>query len=292
MTTPILTTGAFRSTRPTCPIGSEPDGAFTLTLWTDDPSLAARADAAGVERIGVDLERRGKRERQRGLGTWISDHTVEDLVAVGGVLTRAHLFARVDPWHRGTPVQVEALLELGTQVLMLPMFERANEVATLIELVADRARVVPLLETRAAVSGVTELTRVDGLQEVHIGLNDLALSLGARNRFEVLTSELLKRVCETVRWAGLRLGIGAIGRLDDPGLPIPADLVYSRYARLGSSASLIARSFAPAQASSAELARQLAASRTRLRWWGERDEETGIAADRALRQAITSARCW
>jgi HpcH/HpaI aldolase/citrate lyase family len=292
MTTPTRTTGASHPTRPRFPIGSEPHEAFTLTLWTDDPGLAARADAAEVDRIGVDLERRGKRERQRGLGTWISDHTVESLVAIGGVLTRANLFARIDPWNAGTPDQVEALLALGTQVLMLPMFERADEVATLIELVAERAQVVPLLETRAAVAGVEELTRVDGLQEVHIGLNDLALSLGVRNRFEILASELLERVCTTVRRAGLRLGIGAIGRLDDLGLPIPADLVYSRYARLGASAALIARSFTPAQASSAELARQLDASRARLRWWGERDEETGIAAERALRRAIAHAQRW
>ncbi len=292
MTTPIRTTGASHPTRPRFPIGSEPDGAFTLTLWTDDPGLATRADAAGVDRIGVDLERRGKRERQSGRGTWISDHTVESLVAVGEVLTRASLFARVDPWHAGTPDQVELLLALGTQVLMLPMFERADEVAKLIDLVAERAQVVPLLETRAAVAGVGELTRVDGVQEVHIGLNDLALALGVRNRFEVLTSELLERVCETIRRARLRLGIGAIGRLDDPGLPIPADLVYSRYVRLGAGAALIARSFAPGQASSAELARQLDASRARLRWWAQRDAETGIAADRALRRAIAHAQRW
>jgi len=30
---------------------------FRLTLWTADPALAARADAAGVDRIGVDLDR-------------------------------------------------------------------------------------------------------------------------------------------------------------------------------------------------------------------------------------------
>jgi hypothetical protein len=51
--------------------------------------------------------------------------------------------------HKGTPEQVEVLLDLGTRVVMLPMFERAREVATLIELVAGRATVVPLLETCA-----------------------------------------------------------------------------------------------------------------------------------------------
>ncbi len=285
-------TGAYPPTRPRSPIGSDPEASFTLTLWTDDPGLAARADAAGVDRIGLDLERLGKRKRQRGLGTWISDHSVESLAAVGEALTHARLFARIDPLHEGTSDQVEVLLARGTQVLMLPMFECAREVATLIDLVAGRATVVPLLETRAAAAGIDELTRVDGLQEVHIGINDLALSLGVRNRFEVLASEIVERVCETVRGAGFRLGIGAIGRLDDDRLPVPADLVYSRYACLGAQAALVARSFAPTKASSTELARQFAASRDRIRWWRGCDEAAAAAADRSFRQALTHAPCW
>ncbi len=184
------------------------------------------------------------------------------------------------------------LLAFGTQVLMLPMFERADEVAALIELVAGRARVVPLLETHAAATTIAELIQVDGLQEVHIGINDLALSLGVSNRFEVLACELVEKVCETIVDAGLGLGIGAIGRLDDSRMPIPPDLVYSRYVRLGASAALIARSFAPAHASRTELARQLAASRARLRWWQSCDQDTLAAADRAFCQAIARATCW
>src|SRR4051794_12548406 len=79
---------------------------FVLTLWTDDPALAREADAAGVDRVGVDLERLGKAERQRGLGTWISPHTVEDAVQVGGVLERAALFARTEPLTERTPLEV------------------------------------------------------------------------------------------------------------------------------------------------------------------------------------------
>ena len=45
--------------------------------------FAARADAAGVDRIGVDLDRLGKRDRQAGLGSSISPHTEDDLVRVG-----------------------------------------------------------------------------------------------------------------------------------------------------------------------------------------------------------------
>ena len=40
--------------------------AFTLTLLTDDSVLAKSAYDAGVDRIGLDLERLGKAERQAG----------------------------------------------------------------------------------------------------------------------------------------------------------------------------------------------------------------------------------
>src|SRR5436309_956040 len=109
MTTTIPTSGVSRPTPPRSPTASADD--FVLTLWTDDASVAARADAAGVDRIGVDLERRGKAERQRGLGTWISPHTLGDLPAVAAALDRARLFARINPWGPGSEVEVEEVLD-------------------------------------------------------------------------------------------------------------------------------------------------------------------------------------
>src|SRR4051794_21300794 len=160
--------GAFPQTAPRSRTPS-PD-TFVLTLWTDDPGLARRADAAGVERIGVDLERLGKAERQRGLGTWISPHTVEDAARVGGVLEHAALFARVNSLNEGSALEVEALLARGVQVLMLPMVMTAAEVSAFTELVAGRAVVVLLVEHVDALHRLDELVAVDGVDEVHIGL--------------------------------------------------------------------------------------------------------------------------
>src|SRR5688572_17388105 len=57
--------------------------AFVLTLWTNDPAVARRADAAGVDRIGLDLETYGKAERQpKQLATWISPHREDQLPAL------------------------------------------------------------------------------------------------------------------------------------------------------------------------------------------------------------------
>ena len=86
---------------------------MVLTLWTDDAALAARADAAGVDRVGIDIERLGKPERQRGLKTWISPHRIDALPRLRAAMPRSRLFARTNPMHRGTAREVEALLAAG-----------------------------------------------------------------------------------------------------------------------------------------------------------------------------------
>jgi 2-keto-3-deoxy-L-rhamnonate aldolase RhmA len=265
---------------------------FVLTLWTDEPWLAAAADAAGINRVGLDLERLGKAERQRGLGTWISTHRIEQLGALRRSLRRAELFARINPFGEHTAEEVERVLAGGVSVVMLPMFHSAEEVARVIALVAGRATVVPLLETRAAAEGIGELVAVAGLEEVHIGLNDLALSLGVRNRFEVLSSPLLRRVSEGVRAAGLRLGIGALGRVRDETVPVEPDLLYARYVELGATAALLARSFMRGLDGAQQISAEVAFSRERLTWWDAAGAIARARAHRRLQAAIASAPGW
>src|SRR5262249_35073831 len=212
-------------------------------------------------------ERFGKAERQRGLATWISAHRVERLATIGQTLTSAKLFARTNPLGAHTPDEVENLLAEGVEVLMLPMFETAEEVASFISLVAGRAIVVPLLETRAAAESVAELALVEGIESVHVGLHDLSLSFGPGTRFEVLSSTLLTRVSASARAAGLRLGIGALGRVTDTTLPISPDLLYARYVDLGATAALLARSFVRDLGRLERLSAEVADSRARIALW-------------------------
>jgi hypothetical protein len=263
MTTRIRTSGASRPTRRRSPTASAPDGHVVLTLWTGDPRLAARADAAGVDRIGVDLERLGKAERQRGLGTWISAHAEADLAALAPALTRAALFARVNPINADSPREIETVIALGARVLMLPMVTTRDEATRFVDLVGGRAEVVLLVERREALAAVGPLAAVTGVDEIHIGLNDLALSFGLPNRWLGLAGDRLATASAAVRAAGKRFGFGGIGAVDDAALPIPADLVYAEYARLGATAALLARAF-PLDG---DLATAIADARARLARW-------------------------
>jgi hypothetical protein len=158
---------------------------FVLTLFSNDPVLAARADRALVDRIGIDLDRLGKHERQ-GPQYRISDHEPQDLIPLRAAVGRAKLFARTDPLHDGSQEQIDRLLELGAQVLMLPLFFHQDEAARFVDMVRGRALVSLLVETVAAAVRIHEIVRLGGVDEVFVGLNDLQLSLKLQSRFEVL----------------------------------------------------------------------------------------------------------
>jgi hypothetical protein len=241
---------------------------FALTLFTDDPALAVRADAAGVDRIGPDLERLGKQERQGGLAGShrISDHDPTCLATLRAALRRAQLFTRANRLHAGSPEEVEAYVEAGVEVIMLPAFQHADDVRRFLEIVAGRALVVPLLEHVAAIDGLDEILGLEGVGELHIGLNDLQISLGGggRGRFELIVSDYLEQVAHRIRDAGAGLGLAGLGRVGDSSLPIPSDLIYWQLPRLRVSGSLLARSFFPPDYESIDLVAEVAACRRRL----------------------------
>ena len=216
---------------------------FRLTLLTNDPVLAANADRAGINRVGIDLERLGKAKRQAGQEARLSDHKLEDLAAVALSLRSAELFVRLNPPHPGMSEEIEAVLSGGAQVLMLPYFHRLVEVEQFVNFIGGRATAIVLVETARAVRCLADVLRIGGIGEVMIGLNDLRLELGIRSHFELLASPLLDRMANEVRKAGLPFSFGGVTRPSDHWLPVDPDLVLAQFPRLGATGAWIARSF-------------------------------------------------
>lgn len=215
---------------------------FVLTLFTANPTLARSADAAGIDRIGIDLERIGKQARQGHVHSWISDHEIHELAAIGSSLNHARLFARCNPIHNNSKQEIDQLVACGAEVVMLPYFKTWTEAELFLRLLDNRAQPVLLVETAEATAIVPELCRIPGACEIHFGLNDLRLSLGLPSHFHVLASDLLACLSSEVLSAGLRLGVGGLGKIGDEHLPIPPELVAAQMPRLGATASLVARS--------------------------------------------------
>lgn len=212
-----------------------------LIQITNDPALARRCDRLPGLRVWVDLERLGKAERQAGRNTFISAHALDDVGRIKSVLTQSRLMVRVNPLHEGTRAEVDAVIDQGADLLMLPMFENAATLRAFSDIVGGRCPLVPLLETAGAWHTLADWLDTPGLYEVYVGLNDLHLSLGRRFMFEPLAEGLVDHVAQAVRARGLRFGFGGIARLDE-GL-LPGRAVLAEHLRLGSGAVILSRTF-------------------------------------------------
>ncbi len=268
------------------PSGEAPTERFVLTALTADPARAQACDGAGVDRVGVDIERLGKRERQGHIAdARISSHTIDDLAVIAPLLHHAAAFIRVNPMHDGSAAEIERALAAGARTIMLPYFRHADAVRAFVDRVAGRAAPIVLLETAEAASRVAEIVAVPGLIEVMVGLNDLHRDLGLPSHFAVLCTTLIETVAGQVRDAGLGFGFGGVAHPDDMALPIAPDLIYAQYARLGANAAWLSRSFFR-HAGARELAGALVRLRVRLAAWQEASPAELDRQHRALAAAV------
>jgi len=208
---------------------------------TNDSRRAQVAEQAGVDRVMVDLEIIGKGERQRNFDTLISRHSLSDVNRLRPVLKRALLMVRINPMHDYARDEVDACTAAGADILMLPMISHPAEARQFVQIVGGRSKTCLLLETGAALARLRDIISVPGIDEVHIGLNDLHLALKLDFMFEVVSGGLIEYIAQTIRDRGLRFGIGGIARLGR-GLVSP-ELILSEHVRLGSSQVILSRDY-------------------------------------------------
>ena len=218
-----------------------------LMYITNRPDVAEIAENAGVDRIFVDMEYIGKGLRQGGMDTVQSHHTVEDIQKLRKVVKKAELMVRCNPIHEASAdycssqEEIDAIVESGADVIMLPYFKTRAEVEKFVRMVDGRAKTFPLVETREAAEGIGEILRVDGIDEIYIGLNDMSLSYGYKFMFQPLANGLVDRLTDKIREKGLTFGFGGIASLT--GGLLPGSYVLKEHYRLGSKRVILSRSF-------------------------------------------------
>lgn len=223
---------------------------------TNDPAVARIAEASGVDRIFIDMEYIGKSDRQGGMDTVQSHHTPEDIARVKGAVTKAKLMVRVNPIHEATDryssskEEIDAAIEAGADILMLPYFKTPEEVAEFVRLVDGRAVTLPLVETPEAAERIHEILAVEGIDEIFVGLNDLSLGYGMNFMFRLLADGTVEHLCNAFRDKGIPYGFGGIAAIGQ-GL-LPAERVIAEHYRLGSECVILSRSFCNAAGKSIE----------------------------------------
>ena len=209
---------------------------------TNSPAVAEIADAAGVDRIFVDLEKVGKAERQRGWNSVKSQHSTEDIPKIKAAVRKAQVLVRTDPVFDGLGDELNEVFAGKPDVVMLPYFKTVKEVETFVDLVDGRAKTSILVETKEAAESLDDILSVGGIDEVHIGLNDLSHSYRRRFLFEMLADGTVDRLVETIKKYDIESygfgGIAAIGK----GL-LPAEWIIPEHYRLGSTCAILSRAF-------------------------------------------------
>ena len=218
-----------------------------LMYITNRPEIALIAEKNGVDRIFVDMEYIGKAERQGNLDTVQNHHTIRDISVLRSVLTQSELLVRVNPIHDKTSEytsseeEIEAAIQAGADIVMLPYFKTVAEVKRFLRIVDGRVKTMLLLETPEAVDALNEILAIPGIDEIHIGINDLSIGYGKRFMFELLTDGTVERLCRKIRQKGIFYGFGGIASLGR-GL-VPAEMIIKEHYWLGSQMAILSRSF-------------------------------------------------
>ena len=218
-----------------------------LMYITNRPDIAQIAETAGVDRIFVDMEFIGKDERQKGLDTVKSLHTFQDIANIKQAVESAEVLVRVNPIHDplpnypGSAEEIERTVAAGADIIMLPYFKTPEAVCTFLRLVNGRARTMLLLETPQAAERVDEILAIPGIDEIHIGINDLSLGYHKKFMFELLADGTVEQLCFKFRQKGIPFGFGGIASLGN-GL-LPSEYVIKEHYRLGSTRAILSRSF-------------------------------------------------
>lgn len=213
-----------------------------LTLITNQAVLAKEADRCGIERILIDLERKGKEKRQEGKGLFLSDHTMENIPEIKSVLTNARLMVRINKLNHKSKEEIDAVIEAGADLIMLPYFHQLEEVTTFLDYVNSRIATSLLVETGAAIKIIKDLVALEA-DEIHIGLNDLKISMNFKSIFEPLHNGTIAQLCRVIKDSGKLYGFGGIGGLSRSDLPISPERILAEQIRLGCSIGWLGRTF-------------------------------------------------
>lgn len=208
---------------------------------TNNPKVASAAQDCGVKRVWVDLETLGKEQRQMGMNTVKSKHSLSDISLLREVLDSSDLLVRVNPLNPGSKAEIDEVVERGADIIMLPMFKSKEEVMRFIDMVGGRAKTTLLFETKESYDLQDEILQAGGFDEAHIGLNDMHLSYGLTFMFELLPNGLVESMCKKFKEYNIPYGFGGIAKIGE-GL-LPAECIIAEHYRLGSTRAILSRSF-------------------------------------------------
>lgn len=215
---------------------------FNYIAISNNPAQAIILDSVGVQQIMVDAEINGKHERQGSKNTIISDHQISDIKAIKKLNLSAEILCRINPYYAGTENEINEAIDLGVDRIMIPMIASLDDFKKVVEIVDNRCRVIPLIETPYSLFKINDIIAISEINQIHFGLNDLYLAMGMKNLFEILLSPVFGY---TIKYTAERCELVGFGGVGDPLQPQTVDpgLIIQEHLKMGSKSVILSRSF-------------------------------------------------
>lgn len=214
---------------------------------TNKPDTARKFWDSEIDYVFIDLEQFGKAERQPG-DTVKNYHQLTDLIRIANVKDRGKILLRTDPVNSPSfSTQLSCANRLVVNMVMLPYFTSIDNVIEFDRLLDNRIEANLLIETKESLDIVAQI--VDYIKgsarqnwRIHFGLNDLSLSLGLENLFEVLFKGYLLEAVTVLNENEVPFGIGGIGLLNGD-YAVSAKTILDYHTQYGSTSVILSRAF-------------------------------------------------
>lgn len=217
---------------------------INLFYITNNIIEAQIVDKLDIDWIFIDIEKIGKKERQVGRNTVLSDHSIDDVQKIRGVINNSKILVRCNPIGTHSKKEIEEINNTsGIDMVMLPFFKTVKEVQIFIDLL-DTSKVEPalLIETTSAIYNLNDILNIYPFKYVHIGLNDIHIERKTGFMFEPFIDGLLSKIVNKLNDNNVKFGIGGIGKIGSNLLPTP-ECVIIEHTRLNSSGVILSRTF-------------------------------------------------
>jgi len=209
-----------------------------LMLFTNSVTLARAAYNAEIDRLVIDLERRGKSARQHGYHLEVNNHKIEDIKKIKTVVP-IKIMCRLNAFNSGTKNEIEEALLAGADTLMLPMFKTPVEVNKFLEIISNRANTSLLFETKEAILCIDQFKDIK-VNEIYVGLNDLGIAYKVKFQYELLSNGIIDHIRKQFPYHDF--GFGGITVLDK-GFPLSTKDIIKELARVRANQVIIRRAF-------------------------------------------------
>ena len=218
---------------------------INLFYITNNVVEAQIVDNLDIDWIFIDLESIGKKDRQDGRNTVLSNHNINDIPKIKSKVKNTKILVRCNPIGKWSKEEFDELNLRGSEIdmVMLPYFKTIDEVKTFINLL-DTSKMEPalLIETLDAISNLKKIIKIFPFKYMHIGLNDLHIERGTFFMFEPFIDGLMTKITSILRENNQNFGIGGIGKIGTDMSPSP-ECVLNEHLRLNSNGVILSRSF-------------------------------------------------